>query len=151
LTYLLLILVLVLDPLGYAFRDASHPAAYVSDGQEAMWSYLARNVPEGDVIFCERQDGQYIGAYVERWTFDGHWHLSPHDGWRHRLAEEFFRGTTSPARRQEILLASKCAWIAAAGGDAMAVRADPVIRGWVTFSEGDAVVARVPSTSLPRQ
>jgi hypothetical protein len=146
-----LIVVLVPAPLGYAFRDASHPAAYVSDGQEAMWGYLACNVPEGDIIFCERQDGQYIGAYAERWTFDGHWHLSPHDGRRHRLAEEFFRGTTSPARRQEILLASKCAWIAAAGGDAMAVRADPVIRGWVTFSEGDAVVARVPSTSLPRQ
>jgi hypothetical protein len=148
---LLLVLVLVPAPLWYAFRGATHPAAYVTDAQEAMWSYLAQNVPDGEVIFCARQDGQYIGAYAGRPVFDGHWHLTPHDAPRHAVAEEFLRATTSPERRQAILRMSGCTWIAASGPDAAALRSDPVLGKWMTFSEGDSVVAHVPSTALRRR
>jgi hypothetical protein len=150
-TRLLLAALLVPPPLWYAFHYAERPAAYVSDGQQAMWTYLAHNVPDGEVIFCARQDGQYIGAYALRPVFDGHWHLTPNDSKRHSLAEGFFRGTTSPERRQEILRTSGCTWIATSDQGAATVRSDPLLRQWITFSDGDAVVARVPSTVLPRR
>jgi hypothetical protein len=143
-----LLLVMILPTnLKLQYDSATTPMGRMPRGWLEAYEWLAEQTPDDARIFTSIRVGQYCARYALRHVYVGHVQVTVDAERKEDLAGEFFRITTAPERRAEILRGSGCGWLAATSGQEPAVKDMPGLEK--AYDAGDMVIYRVPDAGPP--